>query len=75
MSSQLIRANFSYFIVWIMAYWFAITSRKMITNSIIGFFAVILSPSIMPLVGYILLIVMYKIRRIKVNPIKKTANK
>lgn len=65
--TKVIGANFSYFIIWIMAYRIAITSTKMITNSIIGFFAVLLSPSLMPLIGYTLLIVMYFIRKIKPN--------
>ena len=59
-----VTANISYIFIFIMAYWLSHSSRKMVLNSILGFFSIILSPAIMPLVGYVGLLAMFAIRKV-----------
>ena len=61
--AQAIGANTAYFFIWILAYWLALTSVSRVPNSVLGFFATIISPLTMPLVGFALLIVMIAVRR------------
>ena len=56
-------ANISYLVIFVLAYWLSSTSRWIVSNSILGLFCVIVSPVVMPLVGYIGLVIMAIVRK------------
>ncbi|MBU2885235.1 hypothetical protein KO507_05595 [Gilvimarinus agarilyticus] len=61
--TKAIGANLAYFVIWTLAYFFSITSPRPVREASIGLLAVVISPLVMPLIGWILLLVIFFLRK------------